>query len=335
MKKPKLINNFRKSRKALSPAIAIALLLGITIALVAAVGYSTSMVTPTIESSPQAAFAVSIQKNGGAMADGTIKIKELSGSAIPTQNLKLRFVVNGIATETIPNQNNTFYWRWYLFNPVDTYFSMTSPLDHNDPGTKELDNTEATTIGIQFTNAQSETDTPALKNWLAPATVRLYNETAGAWTSPVSQDVAHPILGYRDAWHNYPGDFANYTIANPDNTRFTKVQITNSLGLSIEIPLDNNDDMGDVEGGDAVYVRLCEYGSPFLYKLGTLPTNDYDISFGNFAIQPGETMKAVGSDSCPVLISNWADINPGDVVQAYLIYTASNQVIWQGDVVVQ
>ncbi len=318
---------FRHNKKALSPAIAIALLLAITIALVAAVGYSTTMVTPTVSQTDQAVFDVKILKTGGAMANGEIKIKELSGSAIATSDLELRFIANNVVTDVVPTGNNTLYMNWYLFNPVDTGYSG-GHLNHNDAGTKEVDD-GITCIGVHMTDAQ---DPPM--NWIVPVTVELHNSTSSAWQT-ASLSSTNPLVHYTDCWHNVEAVFANYTIANPDDTVFDSVRITTSSDVSVTLSIDDNTDMGPVSSGDAAYIRLSEYNSPFLYKVSTIPTRNMEVSFGNFAMTAGDTMKSIGSYGCSALISNWADISYGDTVQVYILYTPSNQVIWQGDVVVQ
>jgi hypothetical protein len=132
-------NKFKNSKKALSPAIAIALLLAITISLVAAVGYSATVVTPNISNAPQATFDVNIYKDSGVV------IKQISGDSITTSDLTLKFVYDNVETIVKPTGNNTFFMNWVLFNVPGT---STEPrfaggagvygLQFNPPGRHEL-----------------------------------------------------------------------------------------------------------------------------------------------------------------------------------------------------
>lgn len=96
------------------------------------------------------------------------------------------------------------------------------------------------------------------------------------------------------------------------------------------------------------------YQAPWLVKPGEMPdpypygtTPNYDIWFGSYTISPGSVMKAQGGyegptvtngnkgDDAYAMIKNWNEIYPGDIVNLMIIYTPSNQVIWQGDVTVR
>lgn len=255
-----LINKFRQNKKALSPAIAIALLLAITISLVAAVGYSASVVTPSISSAPQAKFDVNVYSDSGVV------VKQISGDSIATKELSIKTIYNGVETVVKPTGNNTFYLNWVLFNPpfantTNYLYNVTSGEYYkgegylsgpNPVGTKELTTNfnfttgrvldpanpgeplNVTAIGVQLTNAQAADDPVPLKNWLEGGiTVDILNSATNEWVSAKSSVLYPAISNYTDAWHNVNGEFAMFYIPNDDNTTYTGVRITSPYGVSV------------------------------------------------------------------------------------------------------
>jgi FlaG/FlaF family flagellin (archaellin) len=328
--------NFRNSRKAIAPAIAVALLLAVTIALVAAVGYATSNVTPSAEPAPQGVFEVEVSKLGGAMCGGEVRIRQYSGDPIDTQNIKLKFVAKGVATEVTPNGNNTFYMAWNLYNPDDNPYWSYSWEGENPPGTEEyeenneLSSNPQTFVGVHICDTIGGF-------WLGEIPeVRLFNETSETWTDPLVEGTP---IEYTEAWHGATATYHNFSIANPDNTNFTKVMIKNADGIESTYPLNDEMHDGDLNAGDAIFARMHEYNSPYRYSVAYLPTEDANVHFGKCSIVPGDTIKAHGTggygvDAITALISNWENVISGDVVEVYIIYNPTNQVIWQGDVIV-
>jgi FlaG/FlaF family flagellin (archaellin) len=341
----KLNKNFKNSRKAIAPAIAVALLLAVTIALVAAVGYATSNVTPSAEAAPQGVFEVEIEKSGGGMGGGIIKVRQYSGDAIDTQNIKLKFVAKGAATEVVPTGNNTFYMAWNLYNPEGNE-NNTSPHYYkaNPEGTEEFYYDSAadayfpidsgvTTVGVHIANQIGE-------SWFGDiAEVKLFNKETETWVN-VPVDEGSPIQ-HRDPWSAELLTYRNFTIANPDNNNFTLVQIKNDYGVTSTYDLTNpNFHSGDLNAGDAIFARMHEYNSPYRYSVAFAPTEDGETHFGSFGMTSGETMKAHGTtdtgvDAIHACMSNWDNVVAGDIVEVYIIYSSTNQVIWQGDVIVE
>jgi FlaG/FlaF family flagellin (archaellin) len=332
--------NFRNSRKAIAPAIAVALLLAITIALVAAVGYAASNVTPSGKTaSNQGVFEVEISKTGGGMGMGELRIRQYSGDAIDTQNLKLKFVAKGVATEVVPTGNNTFYMAWNLYNPPGnqngTYYQG-SQLKANPEGDEEFPEYNETSanpttfVGVHIANMVGG-------GWLGDISeVKLLNATSGTW---VTLTKGTPVA-YTDPWSGKTLPYELFSIANPDNTNFTMVQIKNAFGVASEYDLTDSElHYGDLNAGDAIFARMFEYNSPYRYSVAYLPTDDGNVHFGSYAFVAGDTIKAHGTgghgvDAIHACISNWDYVISGDIVEVYVINSENNQVIWQGDVIV-
>jgi flagellin-like protein len=143
--KNNITQKFYRSKKALSPAIAVALLLAITIALVAAVSYAVSNTssTQTNVNTPKAAFNVEISKTSGY-----IVLQEISGDSIRTEDLKLIFTANGVRSEVVPYDasatvHNTYYntsWAPDYFNNYQSPWMVVPgdmPDDNPDSGLED------------------------------------------------------------------------------------------------------------------------------------------------------------------------------------------------------
>ena len=95
----------KKSKKAVSPMLAAALLIAITLAIAAVVASTTSMV-PIQRPSPSATFSTEIKSGSG----GYFLIEHLSGDPIQTKDLRIVLVTpDGTQHVVDPNSNNTFY----------------------------------------------------------------------------------------------------------------------------------------------------------------------------------------------------------------------------------
>jgi hypothetical protein len=366
---------FKNSKKAISPAIAIALLLAITISLVAAVGYSATVVTPSISAAPQAAFDVNIYTDSGMV------IKQLSGDTITTKDLSIKTIYNGVETVVKPTGNNTFYLNWVLFNPplankTNYLYNVTSGELYegegslkpafNPEGTKELtthfdwatgcipnpadpgEPLDVTAIGVQLTNAQAPDDPIPLKNWLENGIkVDVLNSATNKWVSAGSSATYPATSNYTEAWYGVKSEFAMFYVPNDDNTAYTGVRITSPYGESVtylksDTNANTNGYRGEaLESGDAFFFRLSEFNSPFLWEARSIPTDKVAASFGHYTLQAGTVMQSVslgagyGTDSNHAVISNWDNVAVGDVVKVYILYNPSSQIIWQGDVAVQ
>jgi hypothetical protein len=343
-----LMNDFRKSKRAITPAIAVALLLGITVALVAAVGYSATSATPDIlQSNKKGTFDVTIRKTGGAMATGDIIIREISGDSIPTSDLQIQCVAKGVTTTLKPVGNNTMFWRWMLFNPTDD--SPDIPFDPE--GIDEFSDNKVR-VGVQFTNAQSEYDNPPTANWvntnLDVTGYGTYYSGGHASSSGTKTFQFENVSTYVDPWHGADSEFAMFVWSDKTgrNFNFSWIQIKDkSSGVTVQIDLTpyvyqgpEYGTMGQMDCNDAVYVRMQEYGTPYLYT-GKDPTWDNKLSYGAFTLTSGSSMKVTavsnGVGGFQTMLSNWNDINVGDSVEMYITYIPSKQVIWQGEVIVQ
>jgi hypothetical protein len=145
-----------------------------------------------------------------------------------------------------------------------------------------------------------------------------------------------------DPWSGTPLLYRNFTIYNDGSDVYTKVRITNAYGVTAEYDIEDPSDLhdGELTAGHGVFARMQEFNSPYRYSVAWSPEADTEVHFGNFVLVPGETMKAhagTGRGVTPLqaLMSNWDYIISGDVVEVYFIYSPTNQVIWQGDVVVE
>jgi hypothetical protein len=362
---------FRQNKKALSPAIAIALLLSITIALVAAVGYSATVVTPSVSTTtPQGIFNVNIYKDSGVV------IKEISGDKIASSDLTFKFVANGVETVVNPAGNNTIYLNWAVFNP-GLWTNGTNPntwgrylgisndyfeLNEADGNTYyigpefELNNTDGspkpvTGVGVQITDAlfpiidhaTIELGTSGI-TFDHSITVELGNKTdSDSFVVATALDGYSTTMDYREVWHNVTSPYVMYYVDNPDNTTYNQVRVTREgCTFTIDVPMQDRTDQPLLSKGHALYLRLSEYNSPFLWSASVIPTRDLSASFGAYTISPGTVLQSVGPAYSSygvfghqALISNWNDLASGDKVQVYIIYTPSNTVVWQGDVFVQ
>jgi FlaG/FlaF family flagellin (archaellin) len=308
--------NFRNSRKAIAPAIAVALLLAITIALVAAVGYSVTNVTPTSTTAPQGTFDIDITKHAGtSMFTGAMTIKQISGDAIDTSKLKLKFTVNGETSTVLPNSNNTFYKAFGYPKNVTASFS---PFNE----TAMTDGAARLWVCVQYNN--DVTTSYQVNAWLN-------DTTSPRWVA------ATPTGNTATYWL----PFREYTLPDPSSANYTAFSFISSTGLMRNF----TGTMGyydmALESNQAYVFKMFEYTIPWLYEPGTNPTEDTSLCFGAYSITPGNSMKAQGtsydvpaSDDIHVAFPSWDTVKTGDVVEVLIVYTDTDQVIWQGDVIV-
>ena len=152
--------------KGVSPVIGVMLMIVVTVILAAAVSaYSSGMVSTT-SIPPTATFEVKIEKDViGDMGFplSYMSIKEITGDAIPTKDLKIITIdAGGIVTEVLPNSGNTDYKAYgtkvtgtspYWNNPAEGYFGSSTDTDFGNymlkPGVvmvaDEYNNYEGTT----------------------------------------------------------------------------------------------------------------------------------------------------------------------------------------------
>jgi FlaG/FlaF family flagellin (archaellin) len=288
------LKKFFKSRKGIAPAIAVALLLAVTIALVAAIGYSATLVTPSADAAPQGVFDVEIFAMGPGMG-GFVRMRQYSGDAIDTGDMKLVFTAKGNRTEVLPNTNNTFY---------NSYFY---------PQTWTNGTTGTATIGVAVNGLAASGVTVTTDIGTVTETTNTFTDGSGV-----------VYLNYTVA--AAAGTWINVTSADGIDAIFTTTGLAN---------------------GEIFVVRMYEYNSPWHSIPSQLPADYPEIRFGEYTVTPGNTLKALdvagpwgyypelgGVDDVHAVLSNWDSIEPGDVVEVMMIYTPTDQVIWQGDVIV-
>lgn len=280
-------------RRALSPAIAAALLLAITIAVVAAVGYIATNITTTPTRAPQGVFVVQITKDFGLM------IRQISGDAIPTNSLKLVFEVKGVRSEVTPDKNNTLYGYGFARNGKAGEIIVAVSLNN------------ATNLANKKVQAFDGT------SWVDATLV-----TGSTWQCQVGMNKYN---------------FINYTL--PSDKTYTEFRVIDErTGLTGYIAVLDWGRLGpDLGVGEAMLCVVYEYASPWL-QTGELPAFTPSIQFGQYTISPGGVMKALDvwatTDDIRGVIKNWDDVKVGDIVKVIIVYTPTNQVIWQGEVVV-
>ncbi|MGP3667747.1 MAG: type IV pilin [Candidatus Bathyarchaeota archaeon] len=272
-------------KKALSPAIAVALLLAITIALVAAVSYTATNLNTTPERSPQGVFAVQVTKDFGLV------IRQVSGDPIYTGNLKLIVEAKGVRTETVPNKNNTFY-AW---------------------GANKCTSDGTPTIMV------------SINKKAAPNTIKVQVlNSARQWVNATYVPNATKQIGNRT--------YQNFTLT--EGGKYLDIKVISAQGVVFQC---KNPCSPYQDDDDAVSIAIYEYNSPWL-QTGELPEDVPEIRFGQYTTRPGSVMKALNvwafTDDIHGVISNWDELSVGDTVKIMMVYTPTNQVIWQGEVVV-
>ncbi|RLI31620.1 hypothetical protein DRO51_03550, partial [Candidatus Bathyarchaeota archaeon] len=87
-----------RDKKGLAPAVAVSILIVITVAVVAGIGYVVSSISSMPVETPKGVFSVEISKTG-AMGYGYMHMREISGDPIKTSDLKIVFEAKGVRTE--------------------------------------------------------------------------------------------------------------------------------------------------------------------------------------------------------------------------------------------
>jgi FlaG/FlaF family flagellin (archaellin) len=310
---------FRNSKKALVPAIAVALLLAITIALVAAVGYAVSNVTPNQSSkTPTSTFDVTITKHAGSYFTGSFAIKQISGDAIDTANLKMKLTVNGETSEDLPNTNNTFYPSWGFPAQVTSLYGRDAIFVPGDDYTDGY-------VHVWY-NINND---PGFSNI---AKVRGFNSTGGNWVTATATSTT--VDGS-------PGDtYRDFVLPSDNGEIYTVIELTSNAGVVHEFATIGWDDI-ELTNNDGIIFGMLEYNSPWLNVSGITPDSHTELRFGEYTLSPGQSARGIGTSNYPTptddifsIIPTWASVQTGDVVNVLLVYTATNQVIWQGDVIV-
>ena len=305
-----------KDKKGLTPAVAVALLIVITVAVVAGIGYVVTSITSTPKEAPKGVFSVEISKTG-AMGYGYVHIREVSGDPIPTSDLKIVFEAKGVRTEVTPNQTYAFY----------AYGSVS--------GSK----TETSGTGSQTINVNCKFKTAGGEDIIMSGIlVRIYNETGNALLKEGYTDVDGELT-----WTGADVDFAsgtkyNVTLVGVDAYGKLAATAGYSFTAGSNIRVMNVEVV--VEAGTYGYY----YGVPWKFVPGEIPSAHPEYWFGNYNFNPGTTAAGDGVtnwgityiwDDIHALIHNWDDIEQGDPVEVTIVYEPLNLVIWKGTVIVR
>jgi len=306
-----------RDKKGLAPAVAVSILIVITVAVVAGIGYVVSSISSMPVETPKGVFSVEISKTG-AMGYGYMHMREISGDPIKTSDLKIVFEAKGVRTEVVPGQTYAFYG-----------YSMRGSVE-NKTGTSQ-------TINVNCIFEYQGSKNITMPNIL----VRIYNETAGTLLKEGYTDVEGKLT-----WTGSEKYFANNTSYNvtlvgvDDNGELEDT----TAGYSFIIKPENNTCVMDV----VVVVESGTYGYyycvPWKFVPGEWPGAHPELWFGNYSFTPGTTAAGDGVakwtglvylwDDIHALIRNWDDLVQGDPVDVMIIYTPANRVIWQGRVMV-
>lgn len=353
MKKTTKLKRIFLNKKALSPAIATALLLVITIALVAAVSYAATNIAPSNKNinTPKAVFSVTIVSAqtaeampvpiGGMPDYGSITIQEISGDSINSANLEM--VLTDTAPSAVNVESSTITdTGTATFSAGSTFNLALSSGDVSTTGTITPSGTwtGAGTLAGTFT-ATIPGSTATIAGTYSG------NVPTGDVTTSTGEtvDVVLTITG------TPPTSTTTYvypcTSASVISTCLSNNAADTSTSLSPQGP--NVSEIGSSLIQGVAYPYTIAYQAPWLYNPSTGPADSGTVWFGQYNIVPGSVMKAdgigigqpqtsgssvTGSDDTMALISNFYSLVPGDIVSVSMIYTPSNQVIWQGDVTV-
>lgn len=303
-----------RDRKGITPAVAVALLLVVTVAITSAIVYSVTRSTPAAqEKPPQATFYCEIKSGTG----GYIMLKQVSGDAINTEDIKLMFATpDGKYHEVTACSNNTFYSAWGY--PV------------NGTGT-------AGTVNVYIT-INNNTD------WVPSGSYTVYLINASDGSVYKSQTISS------SSWFNQTVTDPNgKTLVNVAQVQFTDVDTTTDYWVYVESSQANANVTSSgkfITSTDDkwnAYFYIYEYTSPWHMVPGQMP-NDYpEHHFGKYTLTSGEVAKACelwGSangvdDVCAILGTSWNNLEAGDTVKVKIVHTPTSTVIWQSDVVVK
>ncbi len=308
----------KKSKKAVSPMLAAALLIAITLAIAAVVASTTSMV-PIQRPSPSATFSTEI-KSGD---DGYFLIEHLSGDPIQTEDLRIVLVTpDGTQHVVDPNSNNTFY-NAYGYPQETTGESgkvqVALSVNKKDPGERIkvwlYDGTnwqEAT-----YTNS-TETVTKDDQTWV----FRVFEAPSGNYT--------------KVKLTNKSGNGVSAT--------FSEIAIVDQYGM---VTSTEALDLGD---GEKLRVLMYEYTSPWEFKPGEFPSDNISHHFGQYTLSVGERAKGNelkkgsyenwgapfgGVDDIRALFGDsWDSLSEGDVVVVKIVHVPTGKVIWNQEVTV-
>ncbi|RLI02838.1 hypothetical protein DRO30_01965, partial [Candidatus Bathyarchaeota archaeon] len=249
-----------RDKKGLAPAVAVSILIVITVAVVAGIGYVVSSISSMPVETPKGVFSVEISKTG-AMGYGYMHMREISGDPIKTGDLKIVFEAKGVRTEVVPGQTYAFYGygvRGSVENKTDTSQTINVKCIFEYQGSKNI----------------------TMSNIL----VRIYNETAGTLLKEGYTDVEGKLT-----WTGPAEDFAsntsyNVTLVGVDTNGELK---DTTAGYSFTITSGNNSRVMDVvvvvESGTYGYY----YGVPWKHVPGEFPSSHPEHWFGNYSFTPG------------------------------------------------
>ncbi|MCS7116050.1 MAG: type IV pilin N-terminal domain-containing protein [Nitrososphaerales archaeon] len=302
-------------KSGVTPVIATALLLVISIAILAILAYTATGLVTVPKRSPQAIFEVDISKTG-SMGYGYIHIRQKAGDAVKSSDLKFIFDVKGVRSIIMPNAN-------YMFV---AYGDIDISITHSTGPAK-------ITINCVYEKGGKRIPMPNIL-------IRLYNITGNkllkegytntegmlTWSLSMRSGTEYNVtLVSIDA----NGKLANNKMVKGTNHEFTFNSSTPNIKVDIVI-----------KSGDWGYY----YGVPWKFVPGQMPSANPSFWFGNFTYTPGTVSAGNGLsdwgvtylwDDVHTMIRNWDDLERGDTVEVIAIYLPTNQVIWQSMVEVK
>ncbi|MEM1524944.1 MAG: type IV pilin N-terminal domain-containing protein [Nitrososphaerales archaeon] len=307
-----------RAKAGITPIIATALLLVISITAVTLIAYTATSLSITPKKAPNAIFAVEISKTG-SMGYGYIHIEQKAGDPVKSSDLKIIFNAKGVRSEVILGMNYMFVAQG---DNADISGSITSTPSTYAPA--EI------TVTCKFNKDGKDILMPNIL-------VRLYNKTEntllkegytnaegklkwfGSYKNFAENTKYNVTLIYIDANGKLTNKWVYDFTVNANNWRIITVTIT-------------------VNSGDYGYY----YGVPWKFVPGQMPSTNSQFWFGNFTYTAGtmSTGDGLGAwtnvkylwDDVHAMIRNWDDLNHGDVVEVMIVYLPTNQVIWQGSV---
>ena len=288
----------KKSKKAVSPMLAAALLIAITLAIAAVVASTTSMV-PIQRPSPSATFSTEI-KSGD---DGYFLIEHLSGDPIQTEDLRIVLVTpDGTQHVVDPNSNNTFYNAWGYPTEVDGEsgkVQVALSVNKKDPGTRikvELYD------GANWTTASDSGSTETVDS----VVYRIFEAAAGNYTKLKLTN------------RNGNGVSATYTVDLGD-------------GEKLRVLMYEYTSPWEFKPGEMPSDYISHHFGQYTLSVGER-AKGIELKKGSYEAW-GATFGGV-DDIRALFGDSWDSLSEGDVVVVKIVHVPTGKVIWNQEVTV-
>ena len=286
----------KKSKKAVSPMLAAALLIAITLAIAAVVASTTSMV-PIQRPSPSATFSTEIKSGSG----GYFLIEHLSGDPIQTEDLRIVLVTpDGTQHVVDPNSNNTFYNAWGYPTEVDGEsgkVQVALSVNKKDPGTR--------------------------------IKVELYDGTE--WKEPESSgSTEEPTPGVVYRIFNFEPVAGNYTKLKLTNRNGNGVSATYTVNLGdgekLRVLMYEYTSPWEFKPGEMPSDYISHHFGQYTLSVGERAKANEVRSW--YTVFGGvDDVRALFGDS-------WDSLSEGDVVVVKIVHVPTGKVIWNQEVTV-